>query len=144
MKRIVLTLFASVLAFQLTAAELNWLTDLSAAQAQAKKEKKMLMLDFTGSDWCSWCTKLKKEVFDTKEFADYAKENLVLVEVDFPRKKKLDAAQQKANEALMEKYKVKGFPTLVVLNADGQQVGELGYESSPKPFIAKLQQARKK
>jgi protein disulfide-isomerase len=144
MKKLSLTLMAGLLATQLTAAELHWLTDVSAAQAKAKKENKLVMLDFTGSDWCGWCIKLKKEVFDTKEFADYAKDNLVLVEVDFPRKKKLDAKQEKANETLMEKYKVKGFPTLVLLNADGKQVGELGYESSPKPFIAKIDQARKK
>lgn len=144
MKKLLLTLCASLLAFQVTAAELKWLTDLPAAQAQAKKENKMVMLDFTGSDWCGWCHKLKRDIFDTKEFTEYAQTNLVLVEVDFPRTKKLGAKQEAANEALMAKYKVQGFPTLIILNADGKQVGQLGYESSPKPFLAKLEVARKK
>ena len=144
MKKLLLTLSASLLAFQLTAADLKWHTDLPTAQAQAKKEKKMVMLDFTGSDWCGWCVKLKKDVFDTKEFKDYAATNLVLVEVDFPRTKELGAKQVAANEALMAKYKVQGFPTLIVLNADGNQVGQLGYESTPQSFLAKLEVARKK
>lgn len=144
MKKLLLTLSASLLALQLTAAELKWLTDLPTAQAQAKKEKKMVMLNFTGSDWCGWCTKLKKDVFSTKEFNEYAAANLVLVEVDFPRTKKLGAKQEAANDALMAKHKVQGFPTLIVLNADGHQVGQLGYEATPQPFIAKLEVARKK
>ena len=82
------------------AAASEWLTDLPKAQAQAKEEKKMVLLDFTGSDWCGWCIKLHNEVFSKPEFAEYARKNLVLVEVDFPRKKKLGAEQKKANEAL--------------------------------------------
>lgn len=74
-----------------------WLTDAAKAQAQAKAEKKLVLLDFTGSDWCGWCIKLNKEVFSKPEFAEYAKKNLVLVEVDFPRRKKLSPAQNKAN-----------------------------------------------
>ena len=110
------------------------------------------MLDFTGSDWCGWCIKLNKEVFSKEEFADYAKKNLVLVEVDFPRRKKLSEEQKKANEALQEKYKIEGYPTLVVLNGDGKQVGKLGYSdavvenartASPKPFIGKLEELKK-
>src|SRR5437870_6718 len=99
-----------------SAAELNWMTDLPAAQTKAKTGKKLVMLDFTGSDWCGWCIKLNKEVFSTPQFEEYAKENLVPVEVDFPEKKKLSAAQVKANESLAAKYKIKGYPTIIVLN----------------------------
>ena len=85
-------------------------------------------------------------MFQTQEFADYAKKNLVLVEVDFPRKKSLSAAQKRANEALKEKYKVEGFPTLVILNSEGKKLGEeVGYGGGgPKPLIATLEKYKKK
>ena len=122
----------------------EWLTDAPKAQAQAKKENKLVLLDFTGSDWCGWCIKLKGEVFDLKEFKDYADKNLVLVEVDFPRKKQLSADQKKANKALQEQYKIQGYPTIIVLNGEGKKVGELGYvKGGPKAFIAELDKLKK-
>jgi protein disulfide-isomerase len=128
------------------AGELNWMTDMAAAQKKAKDEKKLVLMDFTGSDWCGWCIKLNKEVFSTKEFADYAKDNLVMVEVDFPRKKQLSDAQKKANDALQAKYGAEGFPTIVVLNSEGKQVWkQVGYmQGGPKAWIAKLDEAKKK
>ncbi len=122
----------------------EWLTDAPKAQAQAKKENKLVLLDFTGSDWCGWCIKLKGEVFDLKEFKDYADKHLVLVEVDFPRKKQLSADQKKANKALQEQYKIQGYPTIIVLNGEGKKVGELGYvKGGPKAFIAELDKLKK-
>lgn len=122
----------------------NWQTDLPKAQAQAAKEKKMVLLDFTGSDWCGWCIKLNKEVFSQSEFQDYAKANLVLVEVDFPRKKKLSADQKKANDALAKKYDIQGYPTIIVLDGAGKKLGELGYQpGGPKAFIASLDKLKK-
>jgi thioredoxin-related protein len=128
-----------------TAAEsLTWLTDLPKAQAQAKAEKKLVMLDFTGSDWCGWCIKLNNEVFSKPEFAEYAKQNLVCVEVDFPSKKKLSAEQTKANDALAKKYDIKGYPTIIVLDSEGKKVGELGYmKGGPTAFIAALNKLKK-
>jgi thioredoxin-related protein len=143
MKKLLIGLLACGSLSLAQAEELHWMTDLPKAQEQAKKEHKMVMLDFTGSDWCGWCIKLNKEVFSKPEFAEYAKKNLVLVEVDFPRHKELPKAQKDANEALSEKYKITGFPTIVVLDGEGKKVGELGYESSPKPFIEKLQSFKK-
>jgi|ERR1051325_6618947 protein disulfide-isomerase len=143
MKKIAIGLIACWALLQAGAEELQWLTDLPKAQAKAKKENKLVMLDFTGSDWCGWCIKLNKEVFSKPEFADYAKKNLVLVEVDFPRRKELAAEQKKANEALQAKYRIQGFPTIIVLSGDGKQVGELGYMDSPKKFIAELDKAKK-
>src|SRR5947209_2105501 len=67
--------------------KVQWLTDLPKAQAKAKAEHKLVMMDFTGTDWCPWCIKLNKEVFSTPEFSEFAAKNLVLVEVDFPRRK---------------------------------------------------------
>jgi protein disulfide-isomerase len=105
----------------------------------------MIMLDFTGSDWCGWCIKLNKEVFSQPEFAKYAKDNLVLVEVDFPRAKKQTEEMKKANQALQEKYKIEGYPTIIVLNSEGEKIGETGYvEGGPKAFIAALDQIKKK
>jgi thioredoxin-related protein len=145
MKKIVLITMMALSTLAVRAEELKWLTDAAKAQTQAKAEKKLVLLDFTGSDWCGWCIKLNKEVFSKPEFAEYAKKNLVLVEVDFPRRKQLNAEQQKANNALQEKYRVKGFPTIIVLDGNGRKVGELGYiEGGPKKFIAELEKVRKR
>jgi protein disulfide-isomerase len=144
MKKLALVTLLGLLALPLRAAELNWLTDLPKAQKQAKEEKKLVFIDFTGSDWCGWCMKLKKEVFDTPEFAEYAKKNLVLVEVDFPRRKKQSDDLKKANEQLQEKYRANGFPTLVVLNGDGKEVWrQVGYmPGGHSAWIAKLDAAK--
>ena len=139
-----MALIAGLALASASAAELPWLTDLPKAQAQAKQDKKLVMLDFTGSDWCGWCIKLNKEVFSTPEFAEYAKKNVVLVEVDFPRAKKQSDEQKKANEALQQKYKIEGYPTIIVLNSEGKQVGQLGYmPGGPKAFIAELDKLKK-
>src|SRR5690242_19664467 len=100
MKKTLLALALGFVVATVSAAESGWITDAAKAQETAKAEKKLVLLDFTGSDWCGWCIKLHKEVFSTPEFEKYAKENLVLVEVDFPRKKQLSAEQKTANGAL--------------------------------------------
>ena len=145
MRRIVIGLLAALALVQAGAAELEWLTDLPQAQAKAKTEKKMVLLDFTGSDWCIWCVRLKEEIFSKPEFTEYVKKNLVLVEVDFPRKKQMSEQQKKANRALADEYGVKGYPTLIVLDGDGKKAGELGYmRGGPKPFIAELEKLKSK
>lgn len=123
---------------------LTWLTDLNAAKSRARQENKAILLNFTGSDWCGWCKKLKAEVFDQAEFESYAAQNLILVEVDFPHSKPITAGQREANEQLAVTYKVKGYPTLIVLNAAGEQVGETGYHpGGPKTLISQLGQMAK-
>ena len=147
MKKLVLTTIAGLMALQLSAlAGDAWHTDYAKAQAEAKKGNKLILLDFTGSDWCGWCIKLKKDVFDTKEFTDYATNNLVLVEVDFPSKKKLSDQQKKANEDLKNKFTANGFPTIVVTDSAGAVVWrQVGYmEGGPKAWIAKLDSVKKK
>ena len=122
----------------------EWGTDVPKAIAKAKAENKLVVLDFTGSDWCGWCIKLKKEVFDTPEFEAYAAKNLVLVEVDFPRKKEMSPQQKATNQQLAAKYGIKGYPTIFVLEGSGMPVGKLGYmEGGPKPFIAELAKLKK-
>ena len=146
MKKVLLGLVMGWVAWQVSAADVNWMTDFTAAQKKAKDEKKLVLMDFTGSDWCGWCIKLNKEVFTTKEFTDYAKDNLVMVEVDFPRRKQLSDDQKKANEKLQSKYGAEGFPTIVVLNSEGKQVWkQVGYmQGGPKAWIAKLDEVKKK
>src|SRR5207247_1592160 len=127
--------FLALAASSAPAAE--WLTDLPAAQATAKAENKVVLLDFTGSDWCRWCIRLRNEVFSKPEFDAYANENLVLVEVDFPRQKSQSAALKQANRALANRFHIEGYPKVVVLNADGHLLGTLNYQpGGPQPFIS--------
>lgn len=135
---------AVVLSSFCAAQAAEWGTDVPKAVAKAKAENKLVVLDFTGSDWCGWCRRLKAEVFDTPEFEAYAAKNLVLVELDFPRKKELDPELKAKNRALATKYGVQGYPTLWVLDGRGMPVGKLGYmEGGPKPFIAELAKLKK-
>ena len=122
MKKIIAALLMCWTVWQVQAADDLWFTDLAKAQAKAKEEKKLVFMDFNGSDWCPPCILLRKNVLSTPEFVDYAKTNLVLVDVDFPRQKELPAAQKKANEALAEKHGIEVFPTVIVLNSDGKEV----------------------
>jgi thioredoxin-related protein len=125
------------------AAKEGWLDDLAKAKAQASSEGKRILLDFTGSDWCSWCKKLDAEVFSQQEFKDYAAKKLVLVEVDFPHGSKLPDATKKQNDALAKKYQVQGYPTIIVTSPSGNKKGQLGYmEGGPKAFIKALEKAK--
>ncbi|MBL8738822.1 MAG: thioredoxin family protein [Planctomycetes bacterium] len=114
-----------------------WTTDYEAALARAKKEKKYVIADFTGSDWCGWCIKLKEEVFDKPEFHAWAKDNAVLLELDFPRNKELPEELKKQNEKLRERFKIRGYPTILFLDASGKELGRGGYvEGGPAAWIA--------
>ncbi len=121
-----------------------WKTDYSAALAQAAKENKMVLLDFTGSDWCGWCIKLQKDTFSKPEFKKFAEKGLVLVELDFPREKAQSAELKKQNEELAEKFGVQGFPTLVLLDPQGQEAArQVGYlPGGPGAFIQWVESAR--
>ncbi len=119
------------------AAEGEWLTNYEKALAKAKKEKKVVLADFTGSDWCGWCIRLKDEVFSKPEFQAWAKEHVVLLEVDFPRKKQLPDDLKKQNEKLQREFNIEGFPTIVFLDAKGKKLGQAGYEKGgPAAWIA--------
>ncbi|MEN9574305.1 MAG: Thiol-disulfide isomerase or thioredoxin [Verrucomicrobiota bacterium] len=148
MKRFLFALALTLtLVFPGFAADLKWLTDLPQAKAQAKAEGKLVLLDFTGSDFCSSCIRLHKDVFSAKEFAAFAKERLVLMEVDFPLKKKQPAALKAANEALSKEFKVDGYPTLILLASDGKKLGEVEFDlfdASAKDIIAAIEKLAKK
>jgi protein disulfide-isomerase len=125
-------------------AKAGWLTSYDQAQKEAQSKRKLLLMDFTGSDWCGWCIMLDKEVFSKPEFKEYASKNLVLLELDFPRRKKMPPETVAQNERLAMKYGIQGFPTVVVFDSDGKPLGALGYEQGgPQVFIAKLEKLRK-
>jgi len=129
----------------LKADDSGWTTDYPKALARAKAEKKLVLLDFNGSDWCMWCIRLKKEVFSQPKFKEYAEKHLVLVDVDFPMDKPLPDALKKQNTELQEKFDQEEiFPTIVLLNGDGKKVGELSYvPGGPDAWLAKLEEALK-
>lgn len=140
-----MAMLACCLAISAGAGELKWMTDMPKAIEKAKADKKLVMVDFTGSDWCGWCIKLNKEIFSTPEFQQYAEKNLVPVEIDFPRKKAQPDALKQQNKKLQQQYKIEGYPTIVVLNGAGKEVGRLGYmQGGPKAFIAELEKLKGK
>ena len=118
-----------------------WRNDFPGALKQARSASKRVLLDFTGSDWCPWCVKFDQDVLSTGTFAAYAGQNLELVKVDFPRHTLLGEEQQRANHALAKQFSVDGFPTYVLLNADGRELGrQVGYRAGgPDAFIAELE-----
>jgi protein disulfide-isomerase len=126
-------------------ADPNWQTDYKKAQDEAKTNKKLLLVDFTGSDWCGYCIRLNREILSKPQFKDYANKNLVLVEIDFPRGKQQTATLREQNERLAQEYRIEGFPTIVVLNGEGKKVWRYdGYFSDgPEAFIAELEKLRK-
>jgi protein disulfide-isomerase len=126
------------------AAKNGWLTNFAQAQDEAKTRQKLLLMDFTGSDWCGWCIMLDKEVFSKPEFQEYAAKNLVLLELDFPRQKAQPPETAAQNQRLATQYRIQGFPTVVVLDSNGKPVGALGYmKGGPQAFIAELEKLRK-
>lgn len=112
MKKILLTLFLFVAASNLQAQDIYWETNLGKAADLAIKEKKPLLLFFTGSDWCGWCIRLQKEVLKTPEFAAWAQKNVVLVELDFPRRTAQAPDIQQQNMQLQQMFEVRGYPTV--------------------------------
>ena len=130
---------------QFARAASGWLHDYNKAQEEAKANHKLLFLNFTGSDWCGWCIKFDKDVLSQPQFKNFAHDNLVLVELDFPRKKSQPTEEKKQNVQLAQQYEVLGFPTIVVLNSNGQKVWQFdGYfPGGAEAFIAQLQKLPK-
>ncbi len=105
----------------------EWRTDFKNATTAAKTSSKYVLLNFSGSDWCSWCKRLKKEVFSQDAFKDFAEKNLVCVLVDFPQKNKQTRELKQQNKDLARKYGIRGYPTVIILSPDGKFVGKSGY-----------------
>ena len=121
----------------------DWETSYKNSIIKAQNQNKKIILVFQGSDWCGPCIKLSKEIWSTEEFIAYSKINYILIQADFPRKKKnaLTKEQQKINNFLAEKYNPNGyFPFVVVLNEYGEVLGETSYKkTTPKQYINLLE-----
>ncbi|WP_310554378.1 thioredoxin fold domain-containing protein [Flavobacterium sp.] len=105
-----------------TEGEIVWLTNLEEAQKISKKTKKPILANFTGSDWCGWCHKLSAEVFNTPEFKVWSDKNVVLLELDYPKRKEQTDAIKQQNAGLQQAFQVQGFPTIWVFNLDVDKV----------------------
>ncbi len=106
----------------------EWLTNFDRAVAIAQQVHKPILADFTGSDWCIWCKRLDGEVFSTLSFNRWAREHVVLLKVDFPQNIPQDLATKAANQKLMSKFGVQGFPTVILLKEDGTEKARTGYQ----------------
>jgi thioredoxin-related protein len=138
----------SLIMFCIFFVSTSWLTNFEQAKQQAKEKDQMILLNFSGSDWCAPCIKMKKEVFDSPQFQEFADEKLVLVKADFPRHKKnlLDANQREHNEKLAEQFNSTGrFPLTILLDNNGKVIKQWdGYsDMSPEKFIDELRTATK-
>ena|SRR5437879_5991888 len=121
----------------------TWLGDFNAATSKAVKEDRLILINFSGSDWCGPCIRLRKEILESSAFENYAKDHLVLVRADFPRQKKNqpDAAQIKRNEALADKYNPEGkFPFTLLVDKNGKVLKEWdGFPGeSPEKFVSEI------
>ena len=128
--------------FASVAAGGQWQTDYDKALAAAKAQDKNVFLNFTGSDWCGPCIALHKDVFSKEEFLNYAKENLILVEIDYPKTKPLPDEIKSQNERLKSQYNINkvGFPTYALIDARGKLLGtHTGYDDEkPADIIAQI------
>lgn len=141
MKKWLMALIVAAVGVSSFAGE-GWLTDFEKAKAMAKEKNRHILIDFSGSDWCGWCIKLDKEVFQQQAFKDFADDNLVLMLADFPRDKSKQGAEvQKQNEKLAKEFGVRGFPTVFVLAPDGSVVGKTGYQKGgPEAYVEHIKQ----
>jgi protein disulfide-isomerase len=122
----------------------GWLVDVEEAYQLSQKTGKPIMANFTGSDWCGWCKKLTRDVFVTDAFKKWADKNVILLELDFPRRKVIPDNIKAQNQALGNAMKVTGYPTVWVFNLVKDEntnqfsieaLGKTGYQSSPEAFI---------
>lgn len=123
----------------------GWIEDLRLAQAVAAQQNRCIVVNFTSMDSSDWCQKLQKEIFDTDEFTTYARKNLVLLRIDFPKSTTQPATLMAQNQTLAEMYNIRGFPTVIVLNPLGQRISDAKYEKGgPGPLLAQMDAVIKK
>ena len=121
----------------------GWTEDFEAAKQQAAKEGKLILIDFSGSDWCGWCKRMDEEVFTKDRFVREASKKFVLVAIDSPSDKSiLSALARKQNRELAVKYGVRGYPTVVIVDPDGKEVKRhSGYRSGgPNGYMKHLRE----
>lgn len=115
----------------------GWLVDINKAYEISKKTGKPIMANFTGSDWCGWCKKLKAEVFDKPAFKEWAEKTVVLVELDFPRRFQIPQKYKEQNAGLQRAFKVSGYPTIWVFNLGKDEKGQYSIEALGKTGYVK-------
>lgn len=116
-----------------------WQTNFEAAKAKAKAEHKLLLVDFSGSDWCPWCKKMKSDVFDKERFKVESRKNYILVNLDYPNGDILPAEVKRQNNELRKQYKVNVYPTICLMNPKGEIVARTGYLSGgPDEFMKNM------
>lgn len=106
----------------------SWTENWDLAIAASKELERPILVNFTGSDWCSWCIRLANEVFTKEEFIDYAAKNLVLLKLDYPRKMEQSASLKKQNDELLRQFGVQGFPTIILVNQEAKEIARTGYQ----------------
>ena len=146
MKPIILLFVAAIFNSFTAVPGFNWLTNFDQAKVEAAESKKFILLYFSGSDWCAPCIRLKTEIFESTAFVEFAEDNLVLANADFPRLKKnqLEKTQVKHNEALADKYNPEGkFPLTLLLDASGKPVRQWdGFpQKSAEQFVDEIKKA---
>jgi len=136
---------AATVAVAKTSTPAGWTDDYDQARKRAAAEKKFIVADFSGSDWCGWCKRLDKEVFDTEAFRKDATNRFVLLMVDTPMDQSLLSEKaKKQNPELVKKYAIRGFPTVLVLDKDGKVVHQTGYRpGGPELYLETLKAAAK-
>lgn len=145
--KIILSLSAFILLLMPFNYAQTFLHNIEKAKTTALKTKKPILMIFSGSDWCKPCIHLKEKVISNKDFTEFADENLVLLELDFPyrRKNRLPKEQQAHNEKLAEQYNPKGqFPMMVLVDADGTVISEVDYNNrlSAKEYVQLIQTSK--
>ena len=114
----------------------GWLTSYEQAKTLSRQSGKPILMDFTGSDWCVYCKKLKKEVFNKSEFETWARENVVLLELDFPKYGDQSDVLRRQNDELKQKFNISSYPTVLLVDANENVIGKMGYrQGGPAPWI---------
>ena len=124
----------------------GWMVNLDEAYQESQKTGKPIMANFTGSDWCGWCKKLSASVFNKPAFKEWAAENVVLLELDYPRRFQVPADIKKQNADLQQAFKVRGFPTVWVFDLAKDETerfsinafGKTGYKASVQEFTSDI------
>jgi len=118
-----------------------WHESFDVAADQARKEGKLVLADFTGSDWCGWCIKLKKDVFSKPEFQAWARENVVLLELDYPKSSIQSQQIKEQNKMLKTRYGINSYPTVLLLDPNGDVRGKMAYSrgDTPASWIARAE-----
>ena len=132
-KQLLITTLATIFVSATATAGSEWMTNIDSAIAKAKQEKKSVLVEFTGSDWCPPCIMMHKKVFSKKEFTDAAQKDFILVKIDIPKKNK---TLYKENSKVMSKYKVRGVPTVILFSEEGKEFHR--FSASQYPSVSRF------